>query len=70
MDLGISGRTALVCGSSQGLGHACAVALAEAGDADVVLIAGKGHEAWQEIANVRRPFSDLEHARAALERRS
>lgn len=49
---------------------AIAMALAEAGDADVVLIAGKGHEAWQEIANVRRPFSDLEHARAALERRS
>ena len=36
MDLGISGRTALVCGSSQGLGHACAVALAEAG-VEVVL---------------------------------
>lgn len=31
MDLGISGKTAIVCGSSQGLGHACALALAEAG---------------------------------------
>ena len=36
MDLGIAGRSAIVCGSSQGLGHACAVALAEAG-VDVVL---------------------------------
>ena len=36
MDLGIAGRSAIVCGSSQGLGHACAVAQAEAG-VDVVL---------------------------------
>ena len=49
---------------------AIALALAEAAPADVVLIAGKGHETWQEIAGVRRPFVDLEHARAALERRS
>src|SRR6267378_2501082 len=31
MDLGIHGRTAIVCASSQGLGKACARALAEAG---------------------------------------
>lgn len=31
MDLGISGRKAIVCGSSRGLGRACAQALAEAG---------------------------------------
>jgi hypothetical protein len=31
MDLGISGRSAVVCGSSQGLGKSCALALAEAG---------------------------------------
>ena len=30
MDLGISGRKAIVCASSQGLGKACAMALAEA----------------------------------------
>ena len=34
--------------------------------ADVVLIAGKGHEAYQEICGVRRPFSDAAQARAAL----
>ena len=33
---------------------------------DVVLLAGKGHEPYQEIAGVRRPFSDVEEARAAL----
>ena len=31
MDLGIAGRTALVCASSHGLGRACATALARAG---------------------------------------
>jgi 3-oxoacyl-[acyl-carrier protein] reductase len=31
MDLGIAGRTAIVCASSRGLGRACAWALAEAG---------------------------------------
>jgi 3-oxoacyl-[acyl-carrier protein] reductase len=31
MDLGIQGRKALVCASSQGLGHACALALAQEG---------------------------------------
>jgi UDP-N-acetylmuramyl-tripeptide synthetase len=34
--------------------------------ADVLLIAGKGHESYQEIAGVRRPFSDVAEARAAL----
>jgi UDP-N-acetylmuramyl tripeptide synthase len=34
--------------------------------AEVVLIAGKGHESYQEIAGVRRPFSDVAQARAAL----
>ena len=36
MDLGIKGRTAIVCASSRGLGRACATALAEAG-CDLVL---------------------------------
>jgi UDP-N-acetylmuramoyl-L-alanyl-D-glutamate--2,6-diaminopimelate ligase len=32
----------------------------------VILVAGKGHETYQEIAGVRHPFSDREVARAAL----
>jgi UDP-N-acetylmuramoyl-L-alanyl-D-glutamate--2,6-diaminopimelate ligase len=48
---------------------AIAQVLQAAAPADVVLIAGKGHEAWQEAAGVKRPFSDLEQARAALARR-
>jgi UDP-N-acetylmuramoyl-L-alanyl-D-glutamate--2,6-diaminopimelate ligase len=41
-----------------------AIALAVPGD--IVLIAGKGHEAWQEIAGQRIPFSDAEQVRHAL----
>ena len=37
---------------------------------DVVLIAGKGHEDYQEVQGVKRPFSDREEARDALLRRA
>lgn len=45
-------------------------AIGEAADADVVLIAGKGHEAWQEAGGRRVPFSDSTVAQAALARRA
>ncbi|MGZ5046245.1 MAG: UDP-N-acetylmuramoyl-L-alanyl-D-glutamate--2,6-diaminopimelate ligase [Usitatibacter sp.] len=41
-------------------------AVHQARPGDVVLLAGKGHETYQEIAGVRHPFSDREVARAAL----
>src|SRR3970282_1988436 len=37
---------------------------------DVVLIAGKGHENYQELAGVRRPFSDQDVVRKTLEIRT
>jgi UDP-N-acetylmuramoyl-L-alanyl-D-glutamate--2,6-diaminopimelate ligase len=45
-----------------------AIARARAGD--VVLIAGKGHEAYQEVRGVKHPFSDREVVRAALAERA
>lgn len=45
---------------------AIAAAVAAAQPGDVVLIAGKGHEDYQEINGVRHPFSDLEQAKLAL----
>src|SRR5260370_21046284 len=42
MDLGLEGRTAIVCASSRGLGGACAEALAREGVH--VLITGRGRE--------------------------
>jgi murE/murF fusion protein len=41
-------------------------AVREAAPGDVVLLAGKGHEDYQEVAGIKRPFSDLDEARAAL----
>jgi UDP-N-acetylmuramoyl-L-alanyl-D-glutamate--2,6-diaminopimelate ligase len=40
--------------------------VAAAHPAEVLLLAGKGHEPYQEIAGVRRPFSDVTEAHAAL----
>ena len=48
---------------------AIAQAVAQAAPADVVLLAGKGHENYQEVLGVRQSFSDLAHARAALQQR-
>lgn len=42
-------------------------AVREAQVGDVVLIAGKGHEDYQEVDGVRLPFSDVEVAQRALE---
>lgn len=46
---------------------AIGLALAQAAPGDTVLIAGKGHETYQEIAGVRHPFDDRAVARAAGE---
>jgi UDP-N-acetylmuramoyl-L-alanyl-D-glutamate--2,6-diaminopimelate ligase len=35
----------------------------------VVLVAGKGHEDYQEVMRVKRPFSDVAQAREALQTR-
>ncbi|MEZ0317260.1 MAG: UDP-N-acetylmuramoyl-L-alanyl-D-glutamate--2,6-diaminopimelate ligase, partial [Methylophilaceae bacterium] len=43
-----------------------AVTSAEAGD--IVLVAGKGHENYQEIAGVKHPYSDMQAVQKALER--
>lgn len=45
---------------------AIAHTIARAQPDDVILIAGKGHETYQEIQGVRRPFNDLEQASLAL----
>ena len=47
--------------------QAIAAAIANAAVDDVVLIAGKGHETYQESGGVQRPFDDMAHARRALE---
>jgi len=46
---------------------ALAIGMAHAGD--VVLVAGKGHEPYQEVAGAKLPFDDLAVARDVLEAR-
>jgi len=48
-------------------GAAIAAAVRLAGAGDVVLVAGKGHEDYQEIHGVKYPFSDVGVATQALE---
>mgnify|MGYP000555922438 CR=1 FL=1 len=49
--------------------QAIAQAVRRARAQDVVLVAGKGHEDYQEISGVKHPFSDVQHAREALQQR-
>jgi UDP-N-acetylmuramoyl-L-alanyl-D-glutamate--2,6-diaminopimelate ligase len=46
---------------------AICTAIAEASREDIILIAGKGHETYQEVQGVRLPFSDREVAYACQE---
>jgi UDP-N-acetylmuramoyl-L-alanyl-D-glutamate--2,6-diaminopimelate ligase len=50
--------------------RAIAMALAGTNSGDVVLVAGKGHEAYQEVNGVRTPFDDLSVAKELLEARA
>ena len=59
------GLTRVVVDRAEAIG----LAVAQAGPNDVVLVAGKGHEDYQEIQGVKRPFSDETHARRALQLR-
>jgi UDP-N-acetylmuramoyl-L-alanyl-D-glutamate--2,6-diaminopimelate ligase len=47
-------------------GRAIADAVSAADPRDVILVAGKGHEPYQEIAGVRHVFSDVDAAKSAL----
>jgi UDP-N-acetylmuramoyl-L-alanyl-D-glutamate--2,6-diaminopimelate ligase len=49
--------------------EAIAWAVSRAQAADVVLVAGKGHEDYQEVQGVRLPFSDAQQLRTALKAR-
>jgi UDP-N-acetylmuramoyl-L-alanyl-D-glutamate--2,6-diaminopimelate ligase len=49
--------------------RALALAIADAPADAVVLVAGKGHEAYQEVKGSRMPFSDVQHARTYLQQR-
>jgi UDP-N-acetylmuramoyl-L-alanyl-D-glutamate--2,6-diaminopimelate ligase len=62
--LGLSGDAAVEVEPDRA--QAIAYALSQAQARDVLLIAGKGHEDYQEVAGQRKPFSDLKQVREAL----
>ena len=45
---------------------AIAAALGQCGKNDALVIAGKGHENYQEIKGVKYPFSDIEEIKAFI----
>lgn len=49
--------------------EAIAYAIANANSGDVVLVAGKGHETYQDIAGTKNIFSDARQVRLALQER-
>ncbi len=66
---GIHGTSAQV-ETQQDRAAAIASAIGRTRSGDIVVIAGKGHEPYQEVAGVLVPFSDVEVARVAIEGRS
>ena len=62
MEAGITGRNYKVVPDRAEAIH---LAVALAGENDIVLLAGKGHEAYQETNGVKAPFDDREVARFA-----
>jgi UDP-N-acetylmuramoyl-L-alanyl-D-glutamate--2,6-diaminopimelate ligase len=48
--------------------QAIAQAITQAGAGDVVLIAGKGHEPYQDVGGIKHPFDDAQMAREQLRR--
>jgi UDP-N-acetylmuramyl-tripeptide synthetase len=66
--LGTTHRDAVYVEADRAVAISMALALAQ--PADVVLLAGKGHENYQEISGVKHPFSDRAHAETALAMRN
>jgi len=66
--LGLSHHECVQVQADRELAIAQTVAAAAAND--VILLAGKGHEDYQEVAGVKHPFDDRVHARAALKARA
>ncbi|MEO6015916.1 MAG: UDP-N-acetylmuramoyl-L-alanyl-D-glutamate--2,6-diaminopimelate ligase, partial [Polaromonas sp.] len=63
--LGLSHRDAVHVQADRAAAIAHALGLAQ--PEDVVLLAGKGHESFQEVQGMRLPFSDREQAQALLD---
>ena len=63
--IGGHATVAVIEDRAQAIAHAIHQARAD----DVIVLAGKGHEPYQDVAGVKRPFLDADVAAAALHRR-
>jgi UDP-N-acetylmuramoyl-L-alanyl-D-glutamate--2,6-diaminopimelate ligase len=63
---GMNGNSEAVADRAQAIESA----VRRAGAGDVILVAGKGHEQYQEIGGIKHPFSDAAVVRSALARRA
>lgn len=61
-----SDKVVLIQDRKQAIQHAIANAVEE----DFIVIAGKGHETYQEIKGIQYPFNDKEQAEEALQKRN
>lgn len=68
MSEGLSVRSAVVIEINRA--HAIALAIQAANECDVIVVAGKGHETYQEVAGMRHPFSDAGEVLLALKQRA
>ena len=68
--MGLEDKEAIDFHSQPDIGQSCKrCAPPFLGGGDVVLIAGKGHEGCQEVADEKIPFDDRKEARAAMDAR-
>jgi len=65
---GIGTKQKVIVERDRGLAIDAAIAAADPGD--VVLVAGKGHESYQDVGGVRSMFSDVARVRLALQART
>lgn len=56
-------KTSTVLNRREAINVACAMAT----QGDIILVAGKGHEKYQEVKGVKYPFDDLELLKEFLE---
>ena len=66
MNLDLAGKHALVCGGSQGIGHAAAIELAKLG-ADVTLLARSRESLDSALAALPRAHTEQKHATIAVD---
>ena len=62
LDNSLAGKTSVIVDRKEAIKKACSLAM----HGDIILLAGKGHEKYQETKGVKYPFDDMEELRRYL----